>query len=137
MAGSIVKQNAKNKKVKRNRISPYAFFCGILIILLFSFKVYSDVELNELTVEATNLKSELKKLKNEETRLNVSLEKRTDLKVIEKKAQSELGLTKVDKSQIEYISLPSEDKVEVKEESSGGIISEAMRQFSIILEFLN
>lgn len=137
MAGSGIKTSTKKEKSKRYRLSPYAFICGLLLLSLFSFKIYSDVQLNELTVEATNLGDELDKLQSEETKLNVSLEKRTDLNQIETRAQLELGLIKIDKSQIEYISLPSEDKVEVEEDTSSGIISEALRQFSIILEFLS
>lgn len=138
MAGSIKKRNsAKTVKHKKNRLSPYAFACGLLLLSLFAFKIYNDVQINELTAKTTNLKSELKQLQNEKTKLNVSLEKRTDLKEIELRAQTELGLIKVNKSQVEYISLPSEDKIEFDDTTSDGIISQALRQFSIILEFLS
>ncbi len=125
------------KKKKRKVVSAYTVIFALLIAALLGIKVYSDAQLNELTLEASSLKSELSELENQKKVLNISLEKRTDLTTIELRAQTELGLIKIDKNQIEYISIPCEDKVEYIEEESSSIFDEALRQFSILLEFLS
>ncbi|MBE6903994.1 MAG: hypothetical protein E7480_05245 [Ruminococcaceae bacterium] len=125
------------KKKKKKFVSAYTVVFTLLIVALLGIKVYGDAQLNELTLKASSLKNELSELQNEKKRLNISLEKRTDLSTIELRAQTELGLIKIDKNQIEYISIPSEDKVEYIEDVSSGIFDEALRQFSIFLEFLS
>lgn len=123
------------KKNKGFNIS--VILCALFIVGLLSAKLYSDVQLNELTDKASKMKKELETLKSEEIRINVLLEKRTDLREIERKATEELGLKKIEKYQVEYISLPSKDKAEIIAEQENGIINSVVKGFSIILEFLS
>lgn len=127
-------EKAVPKKNKGFNIS--VILCALLIVGLLSAKLYSDVQLNELTDKASKMKKELETLKSEEIRINVLLEKRTDLREIERKATEDLGLKKIEKYQVEYISLPSKDKTVVIEQENG-IINSVVKGFSIILEFLS
>lgn len=142
-------EKSKNKKVsviseeepmavkKKTRFNISVILCALLIVGLLSAKLYSDVQLNELTDKASKMKKELETLKSEEIRINVLLEKRTDLREIERKATEELGLKKIEKYQVEYISLPAQDKTEVIAGEENGIINSVVKGFSIILEFLS
>jgi hypothetical protein len=122
---------------KNTKFNISVILCALFIVGLLSAKLYSDVQLNELTDKASKMKKELETLKSEEIRINVLLEKRTDLREIERKATEELGLKKIEKYQVEYISLPSKDKTEVIAEEENGIINSVVKGFSIILEFLS
>jgi len=132
-----LKKNEINNNNKR-RFNASFFLCALLIISLVSFKLYNDVQLNEFTTKSVQIKKELETLHSEETRLNVLLEKRTDLREIERRAKEELGLKKIERYQIEYISLPTEDKFQsIAQKEDSGILNALSRGFSIILEFLS
>lgn len=125
------------KKVRKKWFNVSVFLCALLIVGLIGVKLHNDVQLNELTVKTSDLKKELNVQQSEETRLNVLLEERTNLKEIERRATDELNLKKIDKSQIQYVSLPTADKTETIKTEDKNIFNSVIRGFSIILEFLS
>ena len=72
--------------------------------------------LNELTAEIGSLKSDLAEAESENTRLGLEIERGTNLSDVEEYAKNQLGMSKLDRSQTQYISLDDSDKVVVKED---------------------
>jgi len=71
------------------------------------------VALNEVTTKAAELKSEYNDLKQEERALQNRYNTTLDLKSIESTAKSEYGMISPDSSQIVYLELSRQDKVEI------------------------
>ena len=70
------------------------------------------------------------------------MEKKLNLRNIEETAKNELGLSKIEKSQIHYLSIVSDDKIELankeKDESAvGNALSSLVKSFNILLEYLS
>ena len=126
------------KAVIRRKTNLTVIVFVLLIISMVFFKIYNDVQLNELTTQNVKMKQQLENLHSEETRLQVLLEKRTDLREIEKRATEELGLKKIEKYQIEYVALPTKDKTFlVATKQDNDFLSSVTRGFSVLLEFLS
>lgn len=76
--------------------------------------VYGQVQLNEVTAEinrATNLLNESESL---HTQLQVKVESKLSLGLVEEYAKNNLNMEKINPCQIEYITLSTEDKGEVQ-----------------------
>lgn len=118
------------------RVLVVIFLLGLVTLILYNY-----VKINELTIEQNKLEKTLEQLESEEQRLNIKLESKLDLKNIEKIAKEELGMSKIESSQKEYISIDNADTIRVikkKEDNSvvSNALSEIMTSFSIIMEYL-
>jgi regulator of replication initiation timing len=126
------------KRKTKNGFSGTVVLVAVLVVFMLSFKLYNDVQLADLTNKTSQLKKTMDELNAEQTRLNVLLEKRTDLRLIEKRATEELGLKKIEKYQIEYVALPTKDKAFTTiKNNDDNVISAVTRGFSVLLEFLS
>ncbi len=127
-------QLKKKKKITAN-------ICMVLIFIalfgLMGFKIYSDAYYNELTGELSELNGEYSDLLNEEKRLNIKLAEKADLSNVEDIATNKLGMSKIEQYQIEYVSLDTEDRAVVIDNSEDGMFSGLFRNFSVILEYLS
>lgn len=112
------------------------FLLGLVALILYNY-----VKINELTIQQNKLERNLEELESEEQQLNIKLESKLDLKNIEKIAKEDLGMSKIESSQKEYISIDNSDTIRVvkkKEDNSvvSNTLSEIMTSFSIIMEYL-
>ena len=84
------------------------------------------------------LDKELLELQSENTYLKAQQDKILSLAVVEQKAINELGMMKMDKSQIEYVDLSSPDKVEIAHTSvnMSNIFSKLATSLSALLEYI-
>ena len=89
----------------------------MLVITVMSLIVYNQTCLNEVTGEINAINAMIKKMENENVRLSSTLESTVSLHDIAEQAQRELGLQKLDKYQIEYVSLYQENKIVITEEA--------------------
>ena len=124
------------QKRKKNR------YLGLILILLVMFglmgyKIYCDATYNELTNELSELNGQYGDLINEEKRLNIKLSEKADLSNVEDIATNQLGMSKIEQYQIEYVSLDTEDRAVVIDNSDSGVFTELFRNFSVILEYLS
>ena len=124
------------QKRKKNR------YLGLILILLVMFglmgyKIYCDATYNELTNELSELNGQYGDLINEEKRLNIKLSEKADLSNVEVIATNQLGMSKIEQYQIEYVSLDTEDRAVVIDNSDSGVFTELFRNFSVILEYLS
>ncbi|MBR4878560.1 MAG: septum formation initiator family protein, partial [Clostridia bacterium] len=84
---------------------------GLCVFAVLMFIVSNYVELSQLSTENSRLKDELAQLVDMEKTLNAKQEQIFNLEEIENKAKNDLGMIKMDKSQICYIELQSPDKL--------------------------
>lgn len=108
-------------KPKSNKaISPFKIILTLVVILaLATFFISSQISLNELNGEMAVKSKKLNELSNERTKLYIDLETRTSLSNVEEYAVSELGLQKANNSQVEYVNIPRENKIEFEDKEPG------------------
>ncbi len=121
------------KKLKNRRVSVVMMAAILLLVGLICYQIYCNAQYNELTTQVNNLKSEYEDLVNEQIQLNVQIDAMADLNNIEVIA-AEMGMSKIQQHQIEYVNLGSEDHAEViaVNDGFGGLF----RNFSMIWEYL-
>ncbi len=121
------------KKLKNRRVSVVMMAAILLLVGLVCYQIYCNAQYNELTTQVNNLKGEYEDLVNEQIQLNVQIDAMADLNNIEVIA-AEMGMSKIQQHQIEYINLGSEDRAEViaVNDGFGGLF----RNFSMIWEYL-
>lgn len=115
-------------------VAPLKIIIGAMItILIASIMIYSQAVLTEITAETNSYESKIQELMNEHTRLEGELEASTSIKAIEESAESRLGLSKIDSSQIEYVNLTDSDEVIVTKTGGKYVVNELWND---ITEFL-
>ncbi len=103
----------KNRR-KVKTVAPVKLIFGVLLVItVASIMIYGQVVLTELTAEANSYQTKLTNLDAEYMRLNGELEASTSIKKLEEAAENQLGLSKIDSSQVEYINLTSSDDIAV------------------------
>ena len=125
----------KAKPVKKT--SPVKVLAFMTVILALAFSVmYSRAQLTELSAQVSKVSKELDVLESENVRLNAELEERISLKNVEEYAATELGMDKLDPSQVEYVTLSEGDKAEVKEETDSSIWQQIKNFFVDMMEYI-
>jgi len=88
-------------------------FVSIFVAALLSSVIYSLDRKNELYNQISAKKTELEELEAENIRLQSERDSNMTLKNVEEYAEDVLGMQKLDKSQIEYIQIQTEDVVKI------------------------
>ena len=107
----------------------------LAIVVTVSLMIYNRAVLTELGDSINQQTSRLKNLASEEVRLKSEIEANTSVRKVEEIAVEELHMSKIDKSQITYVALSEEDKIEVSE-SAGGLLERLSRFLSGIVEYI-
>lgn len=130
-------RNIKEKKVaEKSRFMPVLSIFIILGLVVFSLFQY--VKMNELTIEKNKINRQLLTAENEKAILSVKLEAKQSLKEIEDIAQNQLGLVKIEKYQMDYVTIETEDKVEIiQKEKENTVFNQIANAFSVLLEYLS
>ena len=102
-----VQANKIEKKVKVKVVLLVAFLFSILLVIS-----YRNSQITEKFTEVRNLKNDLAAIEKENEQLQVSIESSINLSTIEKEAQEQLGMKRLDNNQKIYVSLPKKDYVE-------------------------
>lgn len=82
------------------------------------------------------MQTELAQLTNENISLESELASKTGLTKVEEYAEKELGLQKLDKSQIEYVEVEKETVAEVVDSDDANMFVKIKRWFSGVLEYI-
>lgn len=131
---SQIKMTEK-KAVARNG-SAFAMVAGALVCVAIAFSIlYSKVELADYTAMISEVKTELEEEQRENNRLNAELDSMVTLDNVENIASTELGLQKTQNSQINFVTLNTEQMTEVAESESNIFIS-IKDWFYDVLEYL-
>ena len=105
-----VKTQVKKQEVKNANIK-IIFYIAAVFAVLFAVS-YRNALITQTYSQIKNLKSELAQVEKENKQIEINIESQTNLGAIEEKAKNELGLKKLDDSQIVYVSLDKQDYVE-------------------------
>lgn len=102
------------KKVVSKGVSPFKAACYVLtVVVVLGIIIYGRATQAELEAQYTKTVKEMSQLANENIILQNQIESKLSIKNIEEIAQNQLGLIKVDNSQIECINFNIESKAEV------------------------
>lgn len=137
---SAVNHNKAAKKKKQSSISIIeCVIVGACFFAVLMFIVSNYVELSTITTQTSRLKAELESLQNDEKGLKAKQEQIFNLTDVENMAKNELGMIKLDKSQICYIEMESPEKIVLASQSEDvpKIVKSAIKNFSIVVEYLN
>lgn len=123
------KSRVRLKCIQRIAIGLLAF------AIMFAF-IYGKVELSRITNEQSELMAQLAQLEENNLSLESELEAKTSLVKVEDYAENELGLVKLDKSQIEYVEIENDNVIEVIEKKDDSIWSSIKNWFDSVLEYI-
>lgn len=106
----------KQAKVTQAKNIKIMLYIGIIFAILFAVS-YRNALVAQRYSELKDLKVKLSKIEKENEQLEVNIESKTNLSAIEKRAEEELGMKKLDESQTIYVSLDKTDYIESAAES--------------------
>lgn len=112
---------------------------AIVVLLVAGLMVHSYMMVTELTTEIASQRSALSELESINTALVTKQEYNMSSEAIETYATEQLGMIKLDNSQIEYVEMSNPDKVEVSNASKGiaNVFDSLIQSFSAVLEYLH
>ena len=108
----------------------------IIVGLLLCAMIYGKVQISGLCAEQTRLQNELTELEDNNTSLESELAQKTSMTKVEEYARNELGLVKLDKSQIEYVEVNNEAVANVIEQKDRSIFVRIKNWFVSVLEYI-
>lgn len=134
-----VKQAPKNYR-KKTPFPLGAVFMTLIFGMVLAFVVHSSVRINEANSALSDLQAGIA-LQNAELRaIELELENKNNLAVIEDIAINQLGMTKKENINKEYISLCEEDNVVIVQkdtegEATGSLLSTIAGRFGMLSEY--
>lgn len=108
----------------------------VMAALVVGF-LYSQATITELTVDIQNVQSDLVNEQSTYNYLSGVLDSKTSLRSVEQIAAGELGLVKVDRSQVTYFSLESESVINRPETAAQKITEFLNTGLLSLMEYLN
>jgi hypothetical protein len=124
--GAAKQEAAKKPSIRRHSIDPAkrgnpakAVIAAFAAVALLSLPVLSDAQYTELSRQITDQKAVLDELKSENVRLLTDIESKSAIKEVQSYATDILGMQKLDKSQVEYISTENGSEVVIPENEPG------------------
>lgn len=107
-------------------------FMTMLCTVLFMFVIISMVQINEYTVQISEMQGEMETLTDTAGELSSKIDKKNNMNDIEDYATGTLGMVKGDQLEKVHISTNSQDKIEVieVEKDENGIIGSVLSAFA-------
>ncbi len=106
-----IKQQLKQEAKASSRQSVKIMFITCSMVALLGFMIYARAQVFTLGQKVDSLNDDIAISESEYTRLEMELEARVSTEKVEAYASKELGMEKLNKSQIEYIDLSEESKI--------------------------
>ncbi len=103
--------------------------------LLLGAVIYGKVENASVYAQVTEQTNAVEMLASENVRMQSELEEKTALKSVEAYAEDVLGMHKLDKSQIEYVSVSNGSEVDIPD-TEDNIFVKIKNAFSDFLEYI-
>lgn len=137
---NVLKAKKKIKSDNRGRlriISYVAVMFSLGFILMYRYAL-----ITEISYDLSRLERHYTEIKNENSRLKVSLETETDLSRVKQYAKQKLGMQEPDTHQIVYINIPKSDCTEIskyycnldsKNESAFAMLMDKVSRFARLL----
>ena len=124
----------------KTKISAFAVFSTVSVFVVLVALLFSYVKLTEASDLNRKAKAHLVTLQEENQMLEVNLNQRMGAMQIRDYAVTRLGMSKVDKSQITYVTTSGGDRFEIIEpekKSAPKFVSGLIKGFSTIVEYIN
>ena len=106
------------------------FFAALLII------TYFDAKSDDVARMVSNQEMALNSAMADNVLLQSKLDNVANIGYVEKYATENLGMTKLTPTQKEYLSMNTEDLIEVEKDDSDGFIGSVKKWFNSVLEYL-
>lgn len=104
---------------------------GLLLLAI----VFGRVELSKIYSEQSDLQTELSQLTEANLGLKSELDSKTGLSQVEEYAEKNLGLQKLDKSQVEYVEVKTDEVIE-SVKTDDNIFVAIKKWFKNVLEYI-
>ncbi len=112
----------KNRRSKRNPVKIFTgVVMGAVITVTVAVIIHGQVQLTELNQQISNASTALSDQESLYTQLQMKIDSKLSTDKVEQYAESQLGMTKADSYQKEYIKLSDGDKAEVSGDQSSNI----------------
>lgn len=103
--------------------------------LLMGGVIYSKVQSASLYSEVARTQNQVDLLHSENLRMKSEIDSKTSMQNVEAYAENVLGLQKIDKSQVEYIKLETDNSIEIPEQDENMFIS-IRNSFNEFVEYI-
>lgn len=101
---------------RRSGTQPHAWLCIPVVAIAAAFILSGQMQLTELTAEASEQSDLLNELQSENVSLTTKQMNSMNMDEVEQYASDTLGMVKLDNSQIEYVELTNPDLVTVADD---------------------
>jgi hypothetical protein len=131
---------AKAAVSRKSAISGFSVFSAIVTFVMLAAVLFSYVSLTEASDKNRKSYKELESIREEIQMLEISKNQRMGAMQVRDWAVTKLGMSKIDKSQITYVSTTSGDRVEIVSEEkreTPRFVTGLINGFSTIVEFVN
>lgn len=128
----IVIRKAKQKPAAS---APKILITAVMAVLVLSLVVYPKVQQATVMSDINKLNDQVMILESENVRMQTAIESKSALKAVEDYAVDVLGMQKLDKSQIEYLSIENGNVIDIPEENEN-IFVKLKLSFEDFLEYL-
>ena len=110
------KKAAARRKAATRRLTSGAFavMASVVLLAVLCGNIFLRLRINEVNSEINSVKSQIDAARSERTSLEVQVEREISYSNIELEA-TELGMQKMDKSQVKYIRVNKDDKAVTKD----------------------
>ncbi|MEG0804351.1 MAG: hypothetical protein RSF90_05290 [Pygmaiobacter sp.] len=126
-----------NKSRRRRDLSGLKIIALCAVVLALSWGVlYSRAQVTELSAAIESGQKELAESKSEYDYLSLTLESKVNMQKVEEVAKQQLGLLPIDKNQITYITLESEDKIVKPQGEVKTLLSDFESGFLNLMEYI-
>lgn len=123
--------------IRRALTLPRVLF-AVTVVSLCMMLLYHQMHLTRLTKEISEKTAALEELQSEYVSLKTRQEQALSIGYVEEYAQNQLGMVKIDPSQIKYIEITNPEMTEVSNAGTtlGDAVAGLMRSFTAVLEYL-
>lgn len=118
-----IEEEIKAEQLKRSKVQSIVkgVVCGAIVAVMLGCVIVKQAQLTELNQQITNANKQLEEQESLYIQTQMKVESKYSSDVVEESAQSELGMSRADSYQKEYISLSEGDKAEVTQTSGTNI----------------
>lgn len=125
----------RRAKPKPTASAPKILITAVMAVLVLSLVVYPKVQQATVMSDINKLNDQVTILESENVRMQTAIESKSALKAVEDYAVDVLGMQKLDKSQIEYLSIENGNVIDIPEENEN-LFVKIKHSFEDFLEYL-
>ena len=137
---TAVATKKKTKQVSHVHISGFSVLSAIIVFVMLTALLFSYVSVTEASEKNRRTHEEVENLREEVQMLEIERNQRMGALQVRDWATTKLGMSKIDKSQITYVTTSGGDKFEYGAEEKREmpkIITGLIKGFSTVVEFMN